>query len=521
MSSSPKTHENQANTKNGILRVVFVAIAILLEIALIVGILKAHLGNYAGLIAVVIRVLALFLVLFIYSQNKTGSIKIPWIILILLFPPVGVSLYLFIGLSGSTRKMKKRYAEMDAKLMPNLVQDEEVMHALEDQVPSCAGISRYLLNESGYPVYVNTDVIYYDDAAKGIAAQKEDMKQAKSFIFMAYFAIEDAGSWQSIEDILAEKAAEGVDVRVFYDDIGSIGFINVDFVKKLEKRGIRCRVFNPMVPLLNVFLNNRDHRKMTIIDGKVAFTGGYNIADEYFNITHPFGHWKDTGIRLEGEAVRALTATFLSSWNAVREDDKEDVTFRKFFPETAVPEAEGLVQFYSDTPIDTKPVGEDVYISMADRAQKYLYFITPYLIITEEMTRALNLAAKRGVDVRLITPGIPDKKLIYKLTRSFYAQLVKGGIRIFEYTPGFCHAKMSISDDIIATCGTINMDYRSLYHHFECGCVLIGSPAVADIRDDFLQLFPQCEEVTEKYSTGRSAGLRLGQLILRMFGPLM
>ena len=489
MSSSPKTHENQANTKNGILRVVFVAIAILLEIALIVGILKAHLGNYAGLIAVVIRVLALFLVLFIYSQNRTGSIKIPWIILILLFPPVGVSLYLFIGLSGSTRKMKKRYAEMDAKLMPNLVQDEEVMHALEDQVPSCAGISRYLLNESGYPVYVNTDVIYYDDAAKGIAAQKEDMKQAKSFIFMAYFAIEDAGSWQSIEDILAEKAAEGVDVRVFYDDIGSIGFINVDFVKKLEKRGIRCRVFNPMVPLLNVFLNNRDHRKMTIIDGKVAFTGGYNIADEYFNITHPFGHWKDN--------------------------------FRKYFPETAVPEAEGLVQFYSDTPIDTKPVGEDVYISMADRAQKYLYFITPYLIITEEMTRALNLAAKRGVDVRLITPGIPDKKLIYKLTRSFYAQLVKGGIRIFEYTPGFCHAKMSISDDIIATCGTINMDYRSLYHHFECGCVLIGSPAVADIRDDFLQLFPQCEEVTEKYSTGRSAGLRLGQLILRMFGPLM
>ncbi len=254
---------------------------------------------------------------------------------------------------------------------------------------------------------------------------------------------------------------------------------------------------------------------------RVAFTGGYNIADEYFNITHPFGHWKDTGIRLEGEAVRALTATFLSSWNAVREDDEEDVTFRKYFPETAVPEAEGLVQFYSDTPIDTKPVGEDVYISMADRAQKYLYFITPYLIITEEMTRALNLAAKRGVDVRLITPGIPDKKLIYKLTRSFYAQLVKGGIRIFEYTPGFCHAKMSISDDIIATCGTINMDYRSLYHHFECGCVLIGSPAVADIRDDFLQLFPQCEEVTEKYSTGRSAGLRLGQLILRMFGPLM
>ena len=521
MSSSPVTHENQANTKNGILRVVFVAVAFLLEIALILGIIKANLGNYAEIIAVVIRILALLLVLFIYSQNKTGSIKIPWIILILLFPPVGVSLYFLIGLSGSTRKMKKRYAEMDAKLMPNLVQDEEILGALEEQVPSCAGISRYILNESGYPVYANTEVTYYDDAAKGIAAQKEDLKKAKSFIFMAYFAIENKESWQAVEDILAEKAAEGLDVRVFYDDIGSIGYIDVDFVKKLEKRGIRCRVFNPMIPLLNVFLNTRDHRKMTIIDGKVAYTGGYNIANEYFNITHPFGHWKDTGIRLEGQVVPALTATFLSSWNAVREDDKDDEQFRHFFPEPEAPDVAGCVQFYSDNPMDRMPVGEDVYISMANRAQRYVYYITPYLIITDEMTRALGLAAKRGVDVRIITPGIPDKKLVYKLTRSFYAQLVQGGVRVYEYSPGFCHAKMSVSDDIIATCGTINMDYRSLYHHFECGCLLIGSPAVTEIRDDFLNMFPQCEEVTEKYRTGRSAGLRLGQLILRLFGPLM
>ncbi len=521
MSSSPHTHENKANTKNGILRGVFVGIALILEILLVFGILKANLGNYAEIIAILIRILGLFLVLGIYSQNKTGSIKIPWIILILIFPAIGVSLYLLIGLSGTTRFMRMRYDEMDEKLMPLLVQDEEVLSALDEGVPSCAGISRYLLNESGYPVYCGTEVTYFDDAAKGIAAQKEDMKQAKSFIFMEYFAIEDKESWQEVEDILAEKAAESLDVRVFYDDIGSIGYINVDFVKKLEKRGIRCRVFNPMLPFLNVFLNNRDHRKMTIIDGKVGYTGGYNIANEYFNITHPFGHWKDTGVRLEGEAVPAMTATFLSSWNAVRADDEDDVSFQQFFPETSAPDAVGCVQFYADSPMDQKPVGEDVYISMADRAQKYLYIITPYLIITEEMTRSLNLAAKRGVDVRIITPGIPDKKLVYRLTRSFYSQLAENGVRIFEYTPGFCHAKMSVADDVVATCGTINLDYRSLYHHFECGALMIGSEAVIDIRDDFLQLFPQCEEVTEKYSTGRSAGLRLGQMILRLFAPLM
>ena len=522
MSSGKKTVEKKASTRNGVLRVIFVVIAFCLEIAFIVGLFRSGLDQYAEIVSIVIRILALLIVLALYSQNSPPSLKIPWIILILLAPPIGVALYLMIGLAGSTKKMKERYENEDRKLLPFLVQNNAVSDELAMTHPSCSGVSRYIYRESKYPIYHNSKVDYFADASDGLESQKKDMREAKKFIFMEYFAIENAESWQGVEEILAEKASEGLDVRVFYDDVGSIGFINVDFVKRLEKLGIKCRVFNPMTPALNIFLNNRDHRKMTVIDGKIGYTGGYNIANEYFNVTSPYGYWKDTGIRIEGEAVRALTATFLSMWNAVRDNDKDDTHYGTFFPEADRQErVDGYVQFYADSPMDKLPVGEDVYMSMANRAKKYLYIITPYLIITDEMNRTLGIAAKRGVDVRIVTPGIPDKPLIYKITRSYYSHLAMSGVRIFEYTPGFCHAKMSVSDDIIATCGTINMDYRSLYHHFECGCLMVESDAVLAIRDDFEDIFAKSTEVTEKYRSGRSAVLRFGQLLLRVAAPLL
>ena len=259
------------------------------------------------------------------------------------------------------------------------------------------------------------------------------------------------------------------------------------------------------------------------IDGEIGYTGGYNIANEYFNVTNPYGHWKDTGVRLQGKVVEMMTATFLEMWNAVRNDDKDDSErIAGYFPEVAMQvEDGGYVQFYADNPMDTKPVGEDVYMNMTARATEYLYFMTPYLILTDEMCRAIEIAAKRGVDVRIITPGIPDKKMVYQLTRSYYQRLVEDGVRIFEYTPGFCHAKMSVSDDIIATCGTINLDYRSLYHHFEDGCLLIGNDAVGKIREDFDATFPLCREVTEEYRVGKNASLRFVQLLLRLIAPLL
>ena len=333
--------------------------------------------------------------------------------------------------------------------------------------------------------------------------------------------------------------------------------------------GIQCRVFNPFKPGLNLFLNNRDHRKITVIDGKVGFTGGYNLANEYFHRTEPYGYWKDTGVRLEGDAVQSLTVTFLEMWNAISEYDKDDIDFLKYVAaanaehamaagrkkaseeqaeriardkeagfdkvkevvlrdekyladtRTAQGSAHGFVQPYADSPMDDIHVGEDVYISMAESAQKYAWFITPYLIITDEMNHAFSLAARRGVDIRIITPGIPDKKIVYSVTRSYYNGLARSGVRIFEYTPGFCHAKMSIADDLMATCGTINLDYRSLYHHFENGCLYADCDAVMDTRKDFEAMFAQSREVTEYYATGRGALMRFGQMLLRLAAPLM
>lgn len=318
---------------------------------------------------------------------------------------------------------------------------------------------------------------------------------------------------------MKDRAAHGVEVRIFYDDVGSIGFINHDFRKRMEENDIACRVFNPIIPVLSVFMNNRDHRKITVIDGKVGFTGGYNLANEYFNITHPYGHWKDTGIRLEGDAVKSLTVMFLEMWNAVKKTDQD---YQKYLPETDYQaKQDGFIQPYADSPLDDEHVGESVYMNLIAHAKKEIYFTTPYLIITDEMNRALGLAAKRGVDVRIVTPGIPDKKLIYKVTRSYYAGLVRQGVRIYEYTPGFIHAKQCVCDGEAATCGTINMDYRSLYLHFENGAFLYNCDAVKEMRKDFEHIFTESTEVTEKYKSGRSAVLRGTQCLLRLFAPLM
>lgn len=519
-SESSTTMEKKAGNKNGIKRLVFALFAILMEVLLQFNII-VWLNNYAEWIAIGTRLLAGILVLVIYNQNKTAAMKIPWIILIMTIPVFGVMLYTMIGLNPGMRSMRKRYIEVDAKLFPLLSENDDVIEELQAQDKAAANIAAYLQRYAHYPAYDKSDVTYYDDAAKGLEEQKKEMRKARKFIFMEYHAIENAESWQGIQAILEEKVREGVEVRVFYDDMGSIGFINTDFVKMLESKGIRCRVFNPFRVGLNLFLNNRDHRKITVIDGRTGFTGGYNLANEYFNITHPYGHWKDTGIKIQGDAVKNLTAAFLEMWNAIRGDDENDTDYRSYLPDTDYqPEEGGFILPYADSPMDDEQVGENVYISMAEYAKDYVWFITPYLILTDELIHALGLAAKRGVDVRVITPGIPDKKTVYSITRSYYHSLVKNGVRIYEYTPGFCHCKMSLADDRIATCGTINMDYRSLYHHFENGCLYYGCSAVADTRIDFENTMKECREVTQDYIAPNS-GRKLVQMILRLFAPLL
>lgn len=573
------TFEGKKKRQNGVIRLVFSILSILLQVVFIVSIFT-RLNAYAVWIDSVASILAFVLVLKIYGSDKLSTIKTPWIILILVFPIMGSVLYCLVGLNGGTWKMRARYAEIDAKLLPMLPDNESAADALRNRLPRAYGIAAYIKRNSGYPVYADTPITYYSEAAKGLKAQLRDLACAQRYIFMEYHAIEDDKAWQQIQNVLVERVAAGVEVYVFYDDMGSIGFVNMDFAHKLQGFGIKCKVFNPVNPALNMFLNNRDHRKITVIDGRVGYTGGYNLANEYFGITHPYGMWKDTGICIEGAAVRSLIITFLEMWNAGGRDlisDEKITEYLKYadealsdtepagaeeFPleitfETKVGEPQkgndeaclnadvniycgsnskgcakdnnrdyesrhtAFVQPYADSPLNKEKLGEDVYISMVNSAERYCWFMTPYLIITDEMSHALGLAAKRGVDVRIITPGIPDKKLIYRVTRSFYNGLVKNGVRIYEWTPGFCHAKMSVADDCMATCGTINLDYRSLYHHFENGCFIADSEAVNEIRADMESVMEEGREVTEQYRDGRRAYLMLIDLFLRLFAQLL
>ncbi len=510
--------EKNTSSQNSIGRFLFVGISVLLQIIWLVF-LAVRLNEYSASINMATSIIALLLVLRIYSMHTNSAFKMPWLMLILISPVIGGCLYILLGRSGLSAGMRKRFEQIDRQLLPKLSQADNVIGQLRKYDEAIANQCYYIEQFSGFPVYQNTDVTFYAEAVDGFHAQLRDLRQAKDFIFLEYHAIEDAVSFHQMKEILIEKVNQGVDVRILYDDVGSIGFINKDFVRQMESLGIQCRIFNPLIPLLNVFMNNRDHRKITVIDGKIGFTGGYNLADEYFNITHPYGQWKDSGVRLTGDAVRSLTILFLEMWNAMKATDTDYDRYLPVFPcQTG---ENGFVQPYADSPLDGEPVGENIYMNIIKNAKRYVYFTTPYLIISDEMNRELGLAAKRGVDVRIITPGIPDKKGVFHVTRSYYAGLARQGVHIYEFSPGFIHTKQCVCDDETATVGTINLDYRSLYLHFENGVFLYHCNAIPDIKKDFTDTFPVCREVTDQYKSGRSAILRISQCILRLFSPLM
>ena len=502
---------------NSIARILFVALSLLFQIGWIM-LRVARWNAYSETLAALTSLLALVTVLQLNSKHTNAAMKMPWIMLILTFPVMGLSMYLMIEIfrdPGVGKRLRRVREEMREEIPHNA---QRAFAHLEAQSLSAANQSRYLWKNAGYPVYENTSVKYYAEAKEAFTDIKSKLEKAEHFIFMEYFIVEDGSAFRELEEILIRKVREGVEVRLMYDDIGSVGKVNMAFAKRLNQKGIRCLPFNPALPILNLFMNHRDHRKILVIDGKVGFTGGFNLADEYFDRTHPYGKWKDTGIRLEGEAVRSLTATFLELW-CVQSRQKEDCA--KYMNIVQSVPAKGFVQPFADNPLEEKRIAEDVYLNMISQANKSLYIITPYLIITDEVSRALTLAARRGVDVRIITPGIPDKKTVYAVTRSYYAGLTAQGVRIFEYTPGFCHAKQCLADGRLALIGTSNLDYRSLYHHFENDVLLYDCDAVKAMAADFEALFPQCREVTELYNTRRSRMLRLGQYILRLFAPLM
>ena len=518
---SDLTNETKYEVKNSVFRLFTVVVLVTLQIYFIVR-LAYRLSHYSTWIQTGITFLTLIVVLTIFSRDLNSAYKIPWIMIIMAFPIVGLCLYFLMGVPYTNIRMKRRFQKVDDELFPLIPQDPEILNEIEEKDLSVANIFRYVSNYARFPVWSETDITYYSDALEGLEAQKADLRKAERFIFMEYHAIEDKEAFKGIKEILIEKVREGVEVRLFYDDVGSIGFINPDFAYRMEALGIKCRAFNPVMPLINIFMNNRDHRKITVIDGKVGFTGGYNLANEYFHITQPYGHWKDTGIRLEGKAVKNLTVAFLEMWNGASKNGREDKELFRYLPDIPYDGVERCyIQPYGDSPLDKEQTGENVYMSILKDAKKYCYFITPYLVLTDEMQREMQMAARRGVDVRIITPGIPDKKVIYKLTRSFYTRLCKNGVKIFEYRPGFCHAKMCIADDHLATVGTINLDYRSLYLHFENGCLIYNSHVVEEVRKDFEEMFRECEDVTTRFSIKRSLPVRAAQCLLRLIAPLL
>ena len=498
--------------KMAIQRGIVVILGVLLQVLVSLSIYLFFIENVA-LIHLLFGILSLLLTLDLIKNSKNYSYTLPIIIILVLFPIIGVLLYIILEKNKNKSKTLKSILESEKQSQKYLVQNKEIREEFKDN-----SRIRYLSDFSGYPVTKNNDVKYYPIGEEAFEVMLEELKKAEKFIFFEYFIVAHGKMWGDILAILKEKAQKGVDVRVMYDDMGCISTLDKLYPQELEKMGIKCVAFNRLNPIAGVIMNNRDHRKILVIDGKVAFSGGINIADEYINLNSKYGHWKDNGIKIYGEAVWNYTVMFLTMWNAFRKDDKDFSKFKYEFTDTI--KNEGYVVPYGETPLDEEITGEDVYLNIINQANKYVYIFTPYLIIDTDMINALNLAVKRGVDVRIVIPGIPDKKLVYTLSESYVEPLVKGGVKIYKYTPGFVHSKVFVSDDNIATVGTINMDYRSLYLHFECGCYLENVEVIKEIKDDVVKTIAKSHEITKEEASPKFLK-SIWQALLRLVAPLM
>lgn len=472
-------------------RTVVTALLIVIQVAWLAALLL-QLGNSLPAIQTVLRILSLVAILFVIKSDMNPSYKIGWILLIAVLPILGGLMYIIFGNKRPTKNMREMLRAQLEKSAEYLGTQESITGELDG---GAAGLFKYLEGSAGYPTAKNTTVRYYRVGEEMYADLLPELEKAEKFIFLEYFIIRPGEMWDGVLEILKRKAAAGVDVRIIYDDMGCIDILPANYNATLEGWGIRTMAFNRFVPAVSLVMNNRDHRKITVIDGKVGFTGGINISDEYINVKERFGHWKDTGLMLKGPGVFNLTLMFLEMWNAFNKDGDNYADFIPSAFEEKGGGSDGYVLSFSDSPLDNESVGESVYTDMLYQAKDYIYITTPYLAIDSELQTALCMAAKRGVDVRMITPGIPDKKLVYRLTRSYYPTLLRAGVKIYEYTPGFIHAKSYVCDDELCVVGTINMDYRSLYLHFECGTLMYNNPEIKQIKKDDLDTMEKCRKV--------------------------
>ena len=471
--------------------ILFIQLIAILTIIISVTDLMAGNGPYVILLGIGLLFLLDILVSVYIVNNDTPEIyKLTWIFVVFALPVAGVLIYLFLA-NKQTSKKNRRFLQRFSRPLMIVDSSKETKDHLEKASPSAKAISDYITKASGGAAHERTSLRFYplvDEAFPDIIAE---MKKAKHYIFLEFFIVSPGKMWNAMLEVLKEKAAAGLDVRFIYDDVGSLGTASAHYDRELEAMGIKTLCFNPLRPFLDIRMNNRDHRKILVIDGHTCFSGGFNLADEYINEEVRFGHWKDNAILIRGKAVTNFTMMFLANW-VCNKDRNEDIDKQYYDATTYIdeiggfPENEGFVQPYGDLPFDKNAIGETVYISLLHRANKYVYITTPYLIISREMENAICTAAMRGVDVRMIMPHIPDKNAIFHLSRSYYGRLMKAGVKVYEYTPGFVHEKVFICDDEMATCGTINLDYRSLYLHLECGTFMVKTPCIAKMKEDYL-----------------------------------
>jgi cardiolipin synthase len=516
-----------------LLRVVFsrtavIAGSLLAQFLVLLAAIK-WLSEYTTAIYATLILLGAVVVIHILNEENNASFKLSWMVPVLVIPIFGTMLYIYVNAQAGTKRLHKKLTIIEEELKPFTKQNSKILNELSDKSEGERGLAAYLYNADNYPVYGNCKVKYYPLGDDKFVDMVKRLKEAKKFIFLEYFIVTDGYMWETILEILKEKVAEGVEVRMMYDGMCSLALLPYGYYKKLEKIGIKSTPFSQIRPVLSTYQNNRDHRKILVIDGEVVFTGGVNLADEYINRIERFGHWKDTAVMIQGEAVKSFTLMFLKMWNVAMGNSnipKEELERFVFCEQTWQLTDDklhdgGYVIPYGDDPYGEERIGKQVYLDILNRAKKYVHIMTPYLILDDEMISALRYCAKRGVETVIMMPHIPDKVYAYLLARTYYKQLLKYGVKIYEYTPGFVHAKLFVSDDIRASLGTINLDFRSLYLHFECSAYIYENGVVCDIEKDYQETLLKCHEITLEDCKHYSGFKLAAGKILRLIAPLM
>lgn len=513
-----------STAKKGLFRIVFsrtgiILLLILLQIALFIKI-PSYLGSYMNYMRGAMTVLSVIVIIYIVNTEGNPAFKTTWILFVISFPVVGVLFYVYVQAQPGTKFMQRRLAALKIETDPYMKQDEEVVRTMRASKSANANLAYYLSHQLGFPTYRNTEVEYLPIGEAKFSVLIEELKNAKKFIFMEYFIVEEGYMWDTILSVLRRKVREGVEVRFMYDGMCAISMLPYNYPEYLKKFGIKCKMANAMRPFLSTVQNNRDHRKICVIDGKIGFTGGINIGDEYINKKVRFGHWKDTAVMLKGDAVQSLTMMFLQMWNV---GERRAESYRKYLtPKRPGFRRElGYVIPYADSPFDNENVGEEVYFHILNHAKKYVHIMTPYLILDNEMITTLTRVAKSGIEVVIIMPHIPDKWYAFVVAKTYYKELIEGGVQIYEYTPGFVHAKVFVSDDDTATVGTINLDYRSLYLHFECGVFIYNNSEIDRIERDFQKTLTRCHKVTLIEVKNRTLFTKITGQVFRLLAPLM